>query len=280
MTRWFEFELAKRRDEPIIPASSAPEKAMIDEDHFLDFNCPYCGEKISFPETAAGFAQECPNCMESVIVPEPGNEAGRKIPVPITTTRLRLRRFAVGDWKALLELMSAEEKFIHVDGLPGQEEEEVMRWLEGDGHIKLTTPNQMFHLAIELQEGEKLIGFLGLWITDAQRLQAMFNISLHQDYQRKGFAREAVEGLLGFCFEEIKLHRVAARCDSRHAAACKLCENVGLRREGEFVKDQPLIDGGWSNSVWYAALAEEYGSDGAGGMKRKGTSGSSSPTAD
>ena len=230
---------------------------MINEESFLDFNCPYCGERISFPQTTVGFPQECPNCMESVIVPEAGSDTGRKLPLPIATTRLRLRRFAVSDWKALLDLISDEEKFTYVDGLPGPGEEEVMRWLEADHHVRLTTPNQMFRLAIELQDGEKLIGFLGLWFTDAQRLQAMFSISLHQDYQRKGIALEAVDALLGFCFDGIKLHRVAARCDSRHAAACKLCESVGLRREGEFVKDQPLIDGGWSNSVWYAALAEE-----------------------
>lgn len=231
---------------------------MIDEEHFLDFNCPYCGQRISFPETAVGFPQECPNCIETVIVPEAGNETGRRLPVPITTARLRLRRFAVNDWKAALELISDEEKFICVDGLPGPGEEEVMRWLEADHHIRLTTPNQMFRLAIEWQDGGKLIGFLGLWFTDPQRLQAMFNISLHQNYQRKGIAREAVDAALGFCFEGIKLHRVAARCDSRNAPACKLCENVGLRREGVFVKDQPLIEGGWTNSIWYAALAEEY----------------------
>ena len=241
-----------------MPAISAHKETMINEDSFLDFNCPYCGDTISFPQTAAGFPQECPNCLESVIVPEAGSEVGRKLPLPITTARLRLRRFAVGDWKDLLELLSDEEKFSYVDGLPGPGEEEVLRWLEADNHVRLTTPSQMFRLAIELQEGGKLIGFLGLWFTDVQRLQATFNISLHQDYQRKGFAREAADALLGFCFEGIKVHRVAARCDSRSAAACKLCEKLGLRREGEFVKDQPLLDGGWSNSIWYAALEGEY----------------------
>jgi RimJ/RimL family protein N-acetyltransferase len=248
-----------------MPAGSDLEDIMINEEQFLDFSCPYCGEGISFPEMAAGFPQECPNCRESVIVPEPGNDSGRKIPVPIATARLRLRRFAVGDWKAMLELITDEEKFTPVDGLPGPGEEEVMRWLEADQHIRLTTPNQIFRLAIELPDGGKLIGVLGLWFTDAQRLQAMFHLSLHQDYQRKGFAREAANALLAFCFEGIKLHRVAARCDSRNVAACKLCETLGLRREGEFVKDQPLLDGGWSNSIWYAALAEDQRPDKAGG---------------
>jgi RimJ/RimL family protein N-acetyltransferase len=231
---------------------------MITEENFLDFKCPYCSQPVSFPENAAGSVQECPDCLESLVVPQPGNELGGILPLPITTPRLTLRRFGPRDWEGLLNLLMDEEGFASVDGLPGRSEEEVLRWLEADAHVKLTTPNQMFHLAIELQKGGRLIGFLGFWFTDAQRLQLMFNISLHQACQHKGLALEAVEGFLVFCFNGIKLHRIAARCDSKDAAACRLCEAVGMRREGEFVKDQPMLEGGWGNTIWYAVLDEEY----------------------
>ena len=234
---------------------------MITEENFLDFNCPYCSGTISFPESVVGSAQEWPTCLESIIVPQAGHDVGRNIPLPIVTPRLKLRRFAPNDWKALLQLASDEEGFSYVEGLPGGREEEVLRWLEEDAHIRLTTPNQILHLAMELQEGGALIGYLGLWFTDAHRLQARLNVSLHRNHQHKGFAREAVGAMLGFCFEGIRLHRVAARCDSTNTAACRLCENAGMRREGEFVKDQPLLEGGWTNSIWYAALAEEYRHD-------------------
>jgi RimJ/RimL family protein N-acetyltransferase len=231
---------------------------MITEENFLDFKCPYCGGAVSFPESAAGFAHECPNCMESLIVPGAGNEAGKKIPVPITTSRLILRRFDTSDWKDLMELAADEEFLQHVDGMAGGEEEQVLHWLESDCQIKLTTPNHPFRLAIQLQDGGKLIGCLTLWFTDQQQLQAIVNIVLHRNHQRKGFAVEAVDAILGFCFEGIKLHRVAARCDSRNTAACRLLDNVGMRREGEFVKDQRLMNGTWANTAWYAALDEEY----------------------
>jgi RimJ/RimL family protein N-acetyltransferase len=232
---------------------------MITEENFLDFKCPGCHQTVSFPQTAIGSIQECPICTESLIVPQTGNEVGRKLPLPITTPRLVLRRFNPSDWRQLLELVSDEEFFRYLDGLTSQAEEEVLRWLERDGQVKLTTPNQVFHLAVELKDGGKLIGYLGLWFTDAQRVQATFNLCLHQGFQRKGFAREAVDALLGFCFEGIHLHRVSARCDSTNAAACRLFEHAGLRREAEFVKDTPLLAGGWVNSVWFGALAEEYG---------------------
>ena len=39
--------------------------------------------------------------------------------------------------------------------------------------------------------------------------------------------------------------------------ACRLLEKLGLRREGEFVKNR-WVHGEWTNSIWYAALEEEY----------------------
>jgi RimJ/RimL family protein N-acetyltransferase len=229
---------------------------MITEENFIDFKCPYCGEPVSFPQESAGFAQACPNCTESLIVPDDGSEVGRQIPLPITTPRLVLRRLAGGDWKDLLELMSDEEFFRYQDGVP-LDEDGVLHWLESDAHVKLTTPDQPLYLGIQVQDGGKLIGYLSLSFTDPQRLLVTFSISLNRGFQRKGFALEAVEALLGFCFEGLKLHRVAGWCDSRDTAACRLMEKVGFRREGEFVKNR-WVHGEWTNSVWYAALDEEY----------------------
>jgi aminoglycoside 6'-N-acetyltransferase len=84
---------------------------------------------------------------------------------------------------------------------------------------------------------------------------------LNHNFQRKGFASEALEALLGFCFEGIKLHRVSAACDSRNTAACRLFDKIGLRREGEFLKDS-LLHGEWVDTVHYAALAGERGGKG------------------
>lgn len=229
---------------------------MITEESFVDFKCPHCNEPVSFPQESAGFVQACPNCTESFIVPEDGSEVGTQIPLPIKTPRLVLRRLAAHDWKDLLELMSDEEFFRYRDGVP-LEEEGVLHWLESDVHVKLTTPEQALYLGIEVQNGGKLIGYLSLTFTDPQRLQVTFSIGLNRSFHRQGFALEAVEALLGFCFEGLKLHRVAGWCDSRNAAACRLLEKAGLRREGEFVKSR-WAHREWTNLIWYAVLAEEY----------------------
>jgi [ribosomal protein S5]-alanine N-acetyltransferase len=231
---------------------------MITEESFIDFKCPYCGSAVSFPQETAGFAQACPDCTESLIVPEDGSQLGKALPLPINTPRLMIRRLAPGDWKDLLELTAAEELFQYTEGRP-LEEDEVLHWLENDAHVKLTTPNQQFVLAIETREPAKLIGYIGLMQTDPQRLQATLSIYVNTAFQRKAFALEALKAVVDFCFKGIKLHRITASSDSQNAAACRLFEKLGLRREGEFVRDH-LLRGEWANTVWYAALRDEHGS--------------------
>lgn len=237
------------------------------EESFVDFKCPYCGDAVSFPQDSVALVQECPLCSESLLLPAPGSEVGQRIPLPIKGQRLALRRLQAGDWRDLLECLSDEELFQYTEGRT-LGEEEVLHWLESDAHIRLTTPGQPFCLGIELLDAAKLIGYLSLTFADPQRLQATLNVFVNRSHQQKGFATEAVDAALDFCFEGIGLHRIAAFCDSRNAAARRLCEKVGLRREGEFLKDR-CVNGEWTNTLWYAVLREEYGS-GASGLAQSG----------
>ena len=229
---------------------------MITEESFVDFKCPYCGDTVSFPRDCVGFAQACPNCTESVIVPEDGSEMGFRPPIPMTTPRLVLRRLQAGDWKDLLECLADEELFRYTEGHP-LEEAEMIHWLESDSHVKLTTPGQAFYLGMEVQDGGKLVGYLSLILTDPQRLHAAINILVGRNHQRKGLATEAMAALFDFCFRGIKLHRVTASCDSRNVAACRLVEKAGMRREGVFLKDH-FADGEWFDTVSYAVLNEDF----------------------
>lgn len=135
------------------------------------------------------------------------------------------------------------------------DEDELLRWLDAEVHVKITTPEQMFYLGVELKAENKIIGYIGLRFTDP--LQAILLVVFNRKYQRKGFAVEALRAVVRFCFKEIKLHRLIARTDSQNTAALKLFEHVGMRREAEFVKDTAGPDG-WHSSVSYAILEEEF----------------------
>lgn len=226
------------------------------DDSFLDFTCPYCGELVSYPADSAGLLQDCINCGESLIVPESAGQPGKKLPFPIRTPRLIIRRFESGDCDQLMKL-AENQAFIDLTGsLTDSDEESVQRWLQADAAIKLTSFNSIFYLAVVRQEDNLLIGHVGLELRDwsCARLHA----TIHKDYQRKGFGAEAATGLIDACFQGLKLHRLTASCDSDNTTACRFLEKLGMRREGEFVKDRQSANGTWVNTVWYAALEEEY----------------------
>lgn len=229
---------------------------MISEDSFLDFKCPYCSEPVSFPGDQAGLVQTCPLCNASLIVPAEGSPAGRAIPVPIRTPRLALRRLAPGDWKDLLGFMNDEQLFRFDEWVP-LDEDAVLRWLDSDRHAQLTTPDHPYHLALELTEGEKLIGLAAFSFTQPQRQVSIGRFLVGREFQRQGLGLEALTGLLGFCFREINVHRASATCDARNVAGQRLLEKAGLRREGELVKNK-FADGQWVNTLIYAILAEEF----------------------
>jgi RimJ/RimL family protein N-acetyltransferase len=226
------------------------------EAQFIDFKCPYCGTLLSFLEDARGLAQECLNCMQVVIVPAPGAEMGRKLPIPLTTPRLLLRRLQQDDCEDLLAFVNDEEVLQFLNASPNTEEA-IVRWLSEDSKLRLTQPGQMLVLAVVLQAGGTLLGYVTVSLIDHAHLQAEISVVLNRAYHRKGYAKETVRAALAFCFAGINLHRVVASCDSRNVAGRRLLSSAGFRLEGEFVQDQ-LVKGEWISTSHYGLLKSEY----------------------
>jgi RimJ/RimL family protein N-acetyltransferase len=236
------------------------------DENFFDFKCPYCGGTVSFPVGDAGFVRDCPDCTQCIIVPTVGGESGLPLPFPLTTPRLVLRRLREGDADGLLEVLADDEMYRFVSGVPVGEEQ-IARLLENDAVVRLTTPGQMFCLGLELQEGGKLIGYVTLQLEDL--IQGWLNVYVGRTHQKQGFASEAVAALLDFCFDGISVHRLGAFCDSRNAAARRVFEKVGMRREGEFLKSK-FQNGEWTDVVYYGLLGEEYRASEDGSQKSDG----------
>jgi len=55
--------------------------------------------------------------------------------------------------------------------------------------------------------------------------------------QQKGFAKEALQGILKFLFDQKNLHRVVEIVDVENSTSIKLLESVGFKREGHFIEN-------------------------------------------
>jgi len=234
---------------------SAFHKTMEPEPTFLDLQCPHCSETVSFPEGLQTKVQECPNCLENIIVPDEPDPLAEKVPLPIETPHLLLRRLHHDDWKDLLECFSDEQLFDYVKSGPTNEER-IAEWLEKDSFTKLTSPNAWFYLALQHRETEKVIGDVH-WHLEDDRSKATLDVYVHQSFQRQGFGTEALKATLRFCLIVLGIRRIVVSCDVRNTGASRMCEKAGMRREGQFLKDS-FLNGEWASTFQYAMLAEEF----------------------
>jgi RimJ/RimL family protein N-acetyltransferase len=221
------------------------------DDSFFDFNCPYCGKVNSFPAASAHTLEECASCMESLIVPAAGAQTGGKLPLPISTPRLLLRRFHPDDSVKLLEMIALDES-----GTLPVSETDVDQWIAQQREARFTRSDAGIYLAVELVEGQELAGYVLFYYSDRNHNTAGFTLTITPPRRRQGLGLEAARALVDFAFDGLCARRLAVSCPSPNAAARGMMEKAGLRKEGEFV--QSWFDGNaWVNVSWYALLNEE-----------------------
>jgi len=116
---------------------------------------------------------------------------------------------------------------------------------------------RVFEFAIVRGEDARLIGRCGMQLSDIEHSEAMLWYVLARDAWGYGYAAEAARAVLGFGFEELRLHRIFVAIDPRNRASLRVAEKAGLRREGHFV-ETTWTKGEWTDTVVFALLDREY----------------------
>jgi RimJ/RimL family protein N-acetyltransferase len=113
-----------------------------------------------------------------------------------------------------------------------------------------------FQYAVELTADKIHIGDVGVNLHE-NRLQADIGFTLATAFHGRGYASEAVRGVLGHLFRIRGLHKVSAECDARNIASARLLEQVGFIREG-LLREQTWIKNEWTDDLIYGLLASEW----------------------
>jgi ribosomal-protein-alanine N-acetyltransferase len=228
----------------------------MNDEVYISFPCPHCGNTVDYIESYAETLQPCPYCTEDLIVPARTGEEGGKLPLPIETTRLTMRRLELDDLSDAVEILTEPDTFRHEEQ-DAWSEDGVKRWLEEEVKSRLSDQKGRLALGIIRLDNHKLIGLLWLSYSKPNRQEVAVVIQINTSQMRKGFGSEALQSALSFCFNDVRLHRVTAVCATNDLASIRLLTKVGMRKEAECVKDR-FIDGEWANSSWYAVLEEEF----------------------
>ncbi len=127
-----------------------------------------------------------------------------------------------------------------------------------DGWILAQTqqPRKQYVFILEDLDGS-FVGLIGLNLGKVGYHSAELWYKLHPDHWKHGFATEAVEGILQFCFDELNLHRLEAGCATENTASVRVLEKAGFIREGVGRKKLP-IRGTWVDNYRYAILEEDW----------------------
>ncbi|GAA1667984.1 GNAT family protein [Kribbella yunnanensis] len=171
----------------------------------------------------------------------------------VQTERLTLRRFTPGDATAFAAYRSDPEVARFQSWEAPVREPEALTTVTGFGNGDPDAPG-WFQYAVDLDG--VLIGDLGLHL-DENLMQAELGFTLAPAYQGKGYATEAVRGLLDHLFTAKNLHRVSAECDARNTSSARLLERVGFQREG-LRRSHTWIKGEWTDDLLFGLLRSDY----------------------
>ncbi|WP_341280205.1 GNAT family N-acetyltransferase [Paenibacillus sp. FSL H8-0537] len=171
----------------------------------------------------------------------------------IETNRLILRNFAAADAPGLLEY-SANPRvncFLQ-DSISTLEEAalEVQKKGSEDSHI-----------AVCLKESDHIIGELFCLKQEPDTYSIGWNFNAK--FEGVGYATESAEALLKYLFIQEEARRLYAYVEDDNFRSQKLCEKLGMRKEGcfmEFISFTNYADGTpkYENTFQYALLKKEW----------------------
>ena len=181
----------------------------------------------------------------------------------IETKRLILRTFQEEDGADLFEYLKAPTVHCFASMQVNSLEEAKKAALE-------RAKDTAFYFAIVLKESGKVIGEIdAMPETHApdEENAVLDTFSpcwmLNPEYHGKGYAYEAAHAFLDYLFTQKGARRIYAYTEDYNVASQKLCEKLGMRREGlfmefvSFVKDEngnPIYE----NTYQYAMLKREW----------------------
>jgi ribosomal-protein-alanine N-acetyltransferase len=171
------------------------------------------------------------------------------------TARLILREVEQTDFCDIHEYASDFETTYFLGWGPNGEEATrsfMKAWF--DRHAK--TPRRDYHFAVCRKDDGVFVGVV--WVNIDENIQSSsIGWIINKKFWRNGYACEAATTLLEYCFRELKLHRVYAKCVTENTASYKVMEKIGMLREARF-RESTMIHNSWRDEFLYAVLEKEW----------------------
>ena len=171
------------------------------------------------------------------------------------TERLTLRKLLVGDTADMFEYAKNEEVTRYLTWNPHPDRAYTREYLEYLGGRY--SAGMFYDWAIVLEPLGKMIGTCGFTSFNCTHDSAEVGYVLNPSYWGQGIAAEALERVLQFGFEELKLHRIEAKFMEENERSRHVMEKVGMTFEG-YNRESMRIKGRYVTIGVCAILASEW----------------------
>lgn len=150
---------------------------------------------------------------------------------PLQTRRLSLRPLAASDAPDVWHYQGDREILRYLPWPERTETESFAHTLQRSvSNSTLTRTGDT--LAIAIVHLGTVIGDLTLRVLKAEERRVEIGWVIASEHQGQGYASEAAEAALEFAFDRVGAHRVMAFLDTRNERSARLCDRLGLQREG------------------------------------------------
>ncbi|MCP1144419.1 GNAT family protein [Lysinibacillus endophyticus] len=148
----------------------------------------------------------------------------------IYTERLHLRKMHINDSPSLFKIWSDPDvtKFMNIDNFQDESQaKEIISYLN-----ELAEDEKAIRYSIiELTSGD-IIGSCGFNSLDFDNEKAEIGYELAKSHWGKGYAPEAIDGLLDYAFNTLKLNRIEAKVEPENINSIKVLEKLHFIYEG------------------------------------------------
>lgn len=130
----------------------------------------------------------------------------------------------------------------------------VLRQYLENSHLDLYEAKQL-RLMITEKETEVRIGMIDLFDFNPQHQRAGVGIAIHSESQKKGYATEALELLIAYCFKHLNLHQLYVNITPDNTKSIALFTKFGFVNVGT-KKDWLLIEGTYKDELIFQLINE------------------------
>ncbi len=173
----------------------------------------------------------------------------------LETERLILRDMVPEDRQAIFDYRSDAGTNKFQSWIP-ETPEEVDGFIEKNDK-EFNLPETWYQILITDKETDGVIGDIGIHFFGEENSQVELGITVNKKFHGKGYAAEALKGVIDYLFNNLQKHRIIASVDPENTGSLRLMERVGFRKEGHFVKSL-FWKNQWLDDIIYALLKEDW----------------------